>query len=295
MVTHDGHATSHQPKPSSKLLFVYLTVTDMKTKTMIDTGSTISAIASNYLKKIHHGRIHRVVISCKSANNTDLKILGKVKLTVMVHNITTIVNAFIIEDLCTDILLGNDWCNDYHVDISYHFKNITVWMGRQWAQVSLSELTNADTIIHLRTSDDIVIPPWSAKVIRTSTEVAKMSAAIFTPSTTLLEKQDILAPHALLQIDHFHTILSLLNSSNTSKTIFKGTRLGETIAQEDERCCYVNNNSDDRAHHSSQNTTTPFSIRGKLNSLLSHLSKNKKQSLHSVLLQHLSVFDTSIL
>ena len=134
MVAHDGHATYSQQKPS-KLLFVHLSVNNMNTKIMIDTGSTISAITPAYLERIYHEPIHRAIKVCKAANNSDLKILGMVELKILVQNIATKVNAFIIENLCTDVLLGNDWCNNYNIDISYYFHDITIWVGNQSALV----------------------------------------------------------------------------------------------------------------------------------------------------------------
>jgi len=74
---------------------------------MIDTGSTISAINASYFKKINNNQlIFPSATSSRTENNTKLKTLGRVILPININGNLIQMNSFILEDLCTELLLG---------------------------------------------------------------------------------------------------------------------------------------------------------------------------------------------
>ncbi|CAF0991120.1 unnamed protein product [Didymodactylos carnosus] len=172
------------------------------------------------------------------ANNSQLHISGMVVLPITINNINTEINVFVIDDLCTDLLLGGDFCDKYNVNISYGGKYLTISTRQQQTRVKFQQQPNTQEVFHLKTLNDIAIPPLSSKVIQAASSSPPMSA-IFTPSSRMTNKQYVIAPHAILTIDNTNTtILTLLNTTTSIKRIPQGTTLGQIKNHEDNTCCY---------------------------------------------------------
>ncbi|CAF1042195.1 unnamed protein product, partial [Didymodactylos carnosus] len=234
-----------------------------------------------------------------------------VGLQILINNIRTTINAFVIDDLCTDVLLGSDYWDKYHVDISYYFKNLTIRSQHQQTRVKFEEHLNNRQIYYIKTLQDVMIPPLSAKIIQAITTAPQVTTAMFTPSSRVMNKQHVVAPHALLMINHNITAISLLNTTKSAKTIVKGTNLGTIEQQEDHRCCYVNPYRQIKqqptssphyqpAHHCVSSVTSSgvgqkstSSVTSTIAQLVSHLPTQQRQQLEPVLLKHSAVFDTS--
>ncbi|CAF1347192.1 unnamed protein product, partial [Didymodactylos carnosus] len=148
------------------------------------TGSTISAV------------------DVSTANNGSLHVNGMIGLQILINNITTSINAFVIDDLCTDALLGSEYCDKYHVDISYYFKNLTIRSQHQQTTVKFEGHLNNRQIYYIKTLQDVMIRPLTAKVIQATTTVPQVTTAIFTPSPRVMNKQHVVAPHTLLIVNH---------------------------------------------------------------------------------------------
>lgn len=113
----DGTASINQQNPSTPL-FVNVKINNKIIKAMVDTGSAYSFIHINLLRKliyspniIYQRKIHR------TANNTDLRTIGLVKLKIRLENIFTYVLAEVATNLCINLVLGNDWIRENGIDI----------------------------------------------------------------------------------------------------------------------------------------------------------------------------------
>ncbi|CAF4607697.1 unnamed protein product, partial [Didymodactylos carnosus] len=199
MVSHDSSATTQRQQPS-KLLYIHIFVNNAKTRTMIDTGSTISAINTSYWNTIKDNQhIHPITTTCRMTNNSQLHISGMVVLPITINNINTEINVFVIDDLCIDLLLGADFCDKYNVNISYGGKYLTISTRQQQTRVKFQQLPNTQQVFHVKTLNDIAIPPLSSKVIQAASSSPPMST-IFTPSSRMTNKQHVIAPHPILTI-----------------------------------------------------------------------------------------------
>jgi hypothetical protein len=115
--TADDGSVSNNKNPSSSLI-VRLQVNNKSINAMIDTGSAKSIIHINTLRKL----IYRPYIKYqnnthRTANNTQLHTIGLVKLKINVKNIPTFILAEVAVNLCTGLVLGNDWIKNNEIDI----------------------------------------------------------------------------------------------------------------------------------------------------------------------------------
>ncbi|CAM4846078.1 unnamed protein product [Rotaria magnacalcarata] len=292
---HDGNVTQHPQNPSP-LIYIQVLVNNSKTNIMIDIGSTISAINLAYMQQLNiNPYIYPTKISCRTANNSQLHIFGQIVLPITINNVRLKVNTFIVEDLCTNLLLGGDFCTTYHVNINYGNKYLSLNNEQQQTIVKFHQHLNNQQIF---TTNDTTIPPFATVVVQASTTAPPMSA-LFTPSSQRLNKQQVVVPHAILMIDNNHnTILALFNTTTTIQMIPKGTNLGKVTYHEDNNYCYV----DPKPHqerqervltimnNSSQQNSPHLSI---IKTLSVHLPRNQQQQIQQVLLKHKDLFDIS--
>ncbi|CAF0851579.1 unnamed protein product [Didymodactylos carnosus] len=87
--------------------------------------------------------------------------------------------------------------------------------------VKFEEHLNNRQIYYIKTLQDVMIRPLSAKVIQATTTVPQVTTAIFTPLSRVMDKQHVVVPHALLFVNHNITPVSLLNTTKSAKTIVK--------------------------------------------------------------------------
>lgn len=269
---------------------------------MIDTGSTISAISSSYFKKINNNElIFPSTTSCRTANNTQLNILGRVILPININGIVIEMTIFIVENLCTELLLGGDFCNAYNVNICYRQKCLLIKIKHQQMKIKFLPQVQKHPTFNVAATHDINIPPLSSRVIQASTSAPAMEA-IFTPSFKVMNKQYVLAPHAIVTIGNDQlTTLTLLNTTTAIQTIRQGTNLGHVRCHQTENCYYVGTNEVKNQHHISSTTTnlvhhstiSSSSINNSLHNMISHLPTTQQEPMRLVVAKHQSIFDTT--
>jgi len=267
---------------------------------MIDTGSTISAINASYFKKLnYHQRIVPSKKSCKTANNTCLNINGMVTLPIKINDVYIPMNIFIIKDLCADSLLGGDFCDKGDVDISYSGKYLVIKTRHQQTRVKFLQEINKNQIFYVTAMHDIKIPSLSSKVIRSATSSPAMSA-IFTPSSKVLNEQQVVAPHAILTINNDKTtILTLLSTTTSVKIISKGTNLGYVRCYRNGNCGRIYSDSTQNQDHISTISSRPAAkktttaLNNNIYNMVRHLPYDQQQQIYSVLNKHKCVFDNS--
>ena len=115
--------------PSTTALGIKVRVNGNWINALVDTGSSITIINENFLNKLQHKKVYGTTQrSYKTANNGDLKTKGLVDLNVKINHLTTKTTAEISSMVCTDLILGKDWC--YENDVVINFQEETVKISR---------------------------------------------------------------------------------------------------------------------------------------------------------------------
>ena len=94
-VLHDGGVPSKFIKPSTipSPIYIKLRVNDKSIEAIVDTGSVISIIYSNFLKTIEDKKFISKTRTCQTANSISLNIIGQIELEIKITHITTIVTV----------------------------------------------------------------------------------------------------------------------------------------------------------------------------------------------------------
>ncbi|CAF1642243.1 unnamed protein product [Didymodactylos carnosus] len=124
--------------------------------------------------------------NCGGRGHYAYQCLRVVVLHILTNKIKTTINPCIIEDLCTDVLLGGDFYKKYKTDISYYFKNLTVRPSQQpKKRIKFEEHKNTSRLFYIKTFDDTIIPLLSSRAMQAITTASHMTTAVFTPSVSI--------------------------------------------------------------------------------------------------------------
>ncbi|CAF4479732.1 unnamed protein product, partial [Rotaria sp. Silwood2] len=221
---------NHNPSTITSFpVYIKIRVNDQPTEAIVDTGSAISIIHSNFLKTIHHKNFIYKNHTCQTANSTPLKIIGQIELEIQIKSIKTYVTAHVATNLITSILLGNDWINSNHVHLYGDQQQLTI--PDQYGQsisipyVEPTSINYPALLVH-----EITLPPYSQKLVDITCQVTNANNLIFEPYERHISKF-IFVPHTLLNINKNHAKVLLINAQNRQQTLSKNTRIG-TISRD---------------------------------------------------------------
>ena len=123
---HDDGVSSVHMKSSNSPVYIKALVNSQPTQVIVDTGSAISIIHSEFLKTIPHEAFISQIFHCHTANATPLHFIGQIELDIQISNINTKVIARVATNLITSMLLGNDWIDSNHVHLFGDEKRLTI-------------------------------------------------------------------------------------------------------------------------------------------------------------------------
>ncbi|CAM2726426.1 unnamed protein product, partial [Rotaria socialis] len=118
--TNDASTTLRTPT------YITVQINNKQHQAIVDTGSAVTIINQQLLKKIYHtGFIYKKQLH-KSANCTSINIIGEIQLEVKIQGHKTLIIAAVATNLNTDLLLGNDWTMQNNVNIDSLQRHITI-------------------------------------------------------------------------------------------------------------------------------------------------------------------------
>jgi transposase InsO family protein len=264
--THDGGVPSKFIKPStvSSPVYIKIRVNDKPTEAIVDTGSAISIINSDFIKTMQHNKFIFKPRTCRTANSTSLNIIGQIELKIKIKHIETSVVANVATNLITSMLLGNDWIDENHVHLFGDQKQLTIPdQHGQLTRISYieSRCINYPALL----VNQITLPPHSQTLVDITSQVDNANNLIFEPYGNHHSKF-IFMPHTLLNISDNRAKILLINAQNRQQTLSKHTRIG-TITRDITLSIYT-----------TSNPTEIHSVTNKNRQMPSKYSRNPRQT-----------------
>lgn len=321
----DGPDSSKINNPSSPL-FVNLIVNNTEVKTMIDTGSARSIIRGQIIGKLsHRPHIEYQRNTHRTANNGRLVTSGLVKLTIQLNQLSTTIIAEVSNDLCTDLVLGNDWLRKNEVDIITTGRCIRKKQGSEMVNIPFLDDDQEDYSVHSLSRIEIL--PGEQTIIPVRIRMKNANTAVFTPSREFIEQTELILPHALVKVASGTSWIAMINTSETPRILNNDVIIGTvsmpssgslsfpTIVDEsieesklDDLQCRICRED----HRSKKDLFEHLRLSGhyltkledgsmeqfdpkiyqEINQMIDHLSDNHhKKQLHSILIKYGSIFD----
>ncbi|CAF4587004.1 unnamed protein product, partial [Rotaria sp. Silwood2] len=235
----DGGVPSHYIKPStttSSPVYIKIRVNEQPTEAIVDTGSAISIIDSNFLKTLHHQNFIHNEFICQTANSTPLKIIGQIKLEIRIKSITTYVIAHVATNLITSLLLGNDWINSNHVHLFGDQQHLTI-LNQHNQSISIPYVGPTSINYPALLIDQITLSPYSQILVDISCEINNDNNLLFEPYSNYASKF-IFIPHTLQNINNHKAKILLINAQNQQTVLPRNTRIGTLSRPSTHTICY---------------------------------------------------------
>ncbi|CAF1302620.1 unnamed protein product [Didymodactylos carnosus] len=230
---------------------------------MVDTGSGITIIRHDTLKKFsHHHKVKNDHRTYSTANNGELKTIGTVWLKVKIGPALTFVKAAVSNELCTSLLLGSDWAQENNINIKCG-ERIVVCKTKQGQKASVPFFEIDDNKI-ARLVHTVRLAPRQEAQIQIRVPVRDADTLMFTPNTYAANKSEVLFSHALIKVENYTSLITVINPSVFPRVLSKNITCISTVSYPSSRLCVALVNSDEKLQQSSllhSNTDTRHQCR----------------------------------
>ena len=235
--TRDGGDSSNiKKKPStinnmspqlSSPIYINVHVNNKRQHAIIDTGSAVTIINQQMLKKIHHKGLGYIKKLHKSANCTSIDIIGEIELEIRIQGYKTRIIADVATNLITDLLLGNDWIAENNVIINSPQKRI--FLTNEHHQIVATAPFSKPPDVHspVLLSHQIILPPYSEQYIdiKVLSSTNNMKEVLFEPVSNLHPK-GLFLTNALLNMENGNSQVMIINANGRQRILSKNTKLG---------------------------------------------------------------------
>jgi hypothetical protein len=210
---------------------------------LIDTGASHSFISkyifdtefSNFFNLFTHEKK-----SIATANSTPMHSEGYVEMKIDIGSITTTAKLWVLENLCTGIILGLDWLtSDTHkASINFDTNLLSICLNDKKSSVPLLEI-NKNQQHRVRICEKFILNPMEEKIIEVKiADIPNCDTVQFIPTCYLLYQDSILMPHALINVKNYRALMTIMNISNRTRTINKNTPIGVIEIESPNSSCF---------------------------------------------------------
>ena len=299
MEVQDDGCTSNQNTSQSS--YIRVPVEGVTSTILIDTGASHSFI-SKYLFENKFQHLSNYFVTEKKsivvANNASMESTGFIQMKILIGSITTTAKLWVLENLCTGIILGIDWLtsNTHKANINFETNSLSINKNGTISSVNLLKF-NTNQNHNVRICNDCPLNPMEEKLVEIKiVDLPNCDTAQFNPTPRLIYQDAILIPHALIQVENYRSLMTIRNISNQSRIIKKNTPIGTVEVESPNSNCYMISGIE------TSSTTQPAQeinkvisneIEETLKQMTLHLKENQKQLLLPILYKHHSLFDLS--
>ena len=191
----DGVASGQNLKNPSHLSLIFITtlVNNYQMRLLIDTGATTTFINNRMLQHIKpYPNLTKISHSFVLADGiAPFHVLGVVTLRIKFANQTTIIQAHVAENLCTDVILGMDYISTYNLNFDLREHVVSIKYNNQQYFMNIDQEIKP-RFIPVTLSIPLHIPPNSSRSALVSASVSPAYSRF--------------APHGLITISRIAVI-----------------------------------------------------------------------------------------
>ncbi|CAF4198041.1 unnamed protein product [Rotaria sordida] len=197
-------------------------------KVVLDTGANRTFISSKVLhpltsKQFVNKSYKRVILA---DGNTSLFILSTWNLSIIMGDMLTSIQAFVVKELCADCILGMDFINTYKLIINTEEQMVSICNNHRRTTLKF-DLNQGDISYPTRLINNIRIPPKRSMLVPVSVRLSS-AKVLFRPSFKLQQRLPILMLNSSLTVHRHTSFISLHNPTNYLCSLSKGIILGTT-------------------------------------------------------------------
>jgi hypothetical protein len=151
-----------------------------------------------------------------------------VDLHLKLNHITTTTTAEISNTVCTDVILGKDWCyeNNAVIDFQEETVKIRTRLGYTWQEAKIPFDNYQERSFQVRIINTMYIPPHNEKLIKVTIPIQTSDTMVFTPDWDFQQKRWLMVPNAAVKIENYQAYTTITNPTNFPKHVPRNTLIG---------------------------------------------------------------------
>ena len=287
---------------TSQSSYIRVPVEGQLSTILIDTGASHSFISKHIFETKFQKFSHSFIPEHKSimvANKASMDSNGYVHMKIAIGSITTTAKLWVLENICTGIILGLDWLSSdtYKASIDFENNSLSICVKHKRSCIPLLRI-NLNQHYRVRTCDRFTLSPMEEKIIEVKViDLPNHDTVQFTPTPRFLYQDSILMPHALINVKNYKSLMTITNLSKKPRIINQNTPIG-TIELEspDSSCFSISLTSSRKLQQPSIDTEDkkiPIQVKKTIDEMTYHLNKEQQQVLLPILYQQYQLFDIS--
>ena len=217
----DGPVSNTSSSQPSKpfLLNAKLIVNNIPLQTLMDTGASATCISFNILQRMANFRyIDKTAASFVLADGViPLQSNGSVELSMQFGNEPIKFRAFVIKQLCVELIIGMDFLITFNTIIDVKSQYLSLEHFGRRTSICLDDQFRRPLIpLHARRAT--LVPPHSTVAVLVSTPISALSA-YFIPTSNFIEHPYLSSTQQIVTIQHHHSCLLVTNLSAVQQHI----------------------------------------------------------------------------
>ena len=198
---------------------------------VIDTGASVCLMSQAKWNEIKtNEELEPPDIVAEAANNMPLGILGKACMTLVCSGYECDVEFYVVDRMSQDILLGLNWLVKHEIALFVKEKKMLFANGKEIRLFLYdSSLLEPDVVL----TEDVLVPGQHEVIRLAQLSNPSISDGILEPNRDLTEKGVIVAS-VIVRPERQSVPVQIVNPGNSSIKLFKGTKLGQLQAFEEE-------------------------------------------------------------
>ena len=275
-----GNLYANPSTLNTSLLYLDVLVNNKFMKAMIDTGANRTFISFQALPMLNSKQF----INTKQRNasladgHSSLAIFGSLDLQIVIGDMSTVIKAYVVKNLCVECILGMDFISKYKVIINADERMISLCDDEK--RITLKFDVNQEKSHHpATTSRHIYVPPQRIVSVPVQMEISSAEVLI-RPSYQLTQLSPMILLNHVAVVDQQTSYLSIYNPTPYYYTVPRGIVLGTTTVPtlSFSKCISIDQEL----------------VNDNINKLTRHvLDTAQKELIETILLQHKKLFDTS--
>ena len=194
---------------------------------LIDTGATTTFINKKIITQNIHDftYISTLPYSFVLADGiAPFQVHGIVELQIQFANQITRINAYVADNLCTDIIIGMDYITQYNLKFDIRKQSISIEYNHKQYEIKFDHNIQPQ-FIPVILSNSIDVPFRSNRSVVVSTPISSICSS-FVPHSSFSSHNSVIVPQKFLEFRNYVSQVTLSNLSFRTQFINRGTCLG---------------------------------------------------------------------
>ena len=151
-------------------------------------------------------------------------VLGTVQLSIIFAGRPTSIQAYVAQNLCTDVILGMDYIRLYDLQIDTRKQLVSIQLHNR-RQYMKSHHNHSSLLIPIQLSTPVFLPPRSNLSTTVFTPVSSITSS-FIPHENFMRNTSLHVPQSILQVQNYLSMITLFNPTDYTQHIDTNVCIG---------------------------------------------------------------------